>query len=177
MVLEQLCNPASRPAQTPAESTQFLSVACSPRSSEKTRTIVSRVIRRRLEKDTSLLEGANAFHPHVERISQLCTALEERSGKELFPRLLAQINTRSWSTAKESYRDIAKELFSDGVQWGRIIALVAFTGYAAERAAQEDRASLTSSLITWLQDLLIDDHHAWMQRHGGWVSRSGTSNA
>ena len=137
-----------------------------------TKAILATVLKERLEKNTTLDGHSASLRTHVDSLQRLCEALEGRSGRELFPRLFAQIDTSSGAAAKESYLQISDELFRGGTQWGRVIALVAFTGYTAERVTEMDMSELGLSLITWLQEVIVVDHGEWIRQNGGWVSLS-----
>ena len=149
-------------------------------ASEETRKIVRAAVKQRLrltaEHERVRMQGAEEersmarchLSDHVESLRRLSAELETKSGRQLFPRLLAQMDTSSRLAAEETYRQIAGELFNDGVQWGRIVALVAFTGYAAERSVS-DGNELCHALITWLEDVIAGEHQGWIQNNGGWV--------
>jgi hypothetical protein len=75
----------------------------------------------------------------------------------------------------EKLKDIADLLFSDTIDWGRIISLVSFVSYFSYKYAWMNKdLSLASScackLIEWLTGYLTCKCGMWIECNGGWVN-------
>ena len=64
--------------------------------------------------------------------------------------------------AKAIYKSVVHELFNNGFNWGRVIALFAFSGYIAKVIDSEE-------VIIWLQDELISRNNLIIE-NGDWIS-------
>ena len=64
--------------------------------------------------------------------------------------------------AKTIYKSVVQELFNNGFNWGRVIALFAFSGYIAKVIDSEE-------VINWLQDERISRNNLIIE-NGDWIS-------
>jgi len=64
---------------------------------------------------------------------------------------------------------IVNELFSDGIKWGRIVALFAFSGALAVHCIQKEMPILVEQVVDWTV-AYIDGHlMTWIVQNGDWV--------
>jgi len=64
---------------------------------------------------------------------------------------------------------IVNELFSDGIKWGRIVALFAFSGALAVQCIQKEMPMLVEQVVDWTV-AYIDGHlMSWIVQNGDWV--------
>lgn len=61
-------------------------------------------------------------------------------------------------------------LLTIGVSWGRIAALIAFSGRLALHCATHDMVDMVPSVIGWTARYLDGNLHGWMGEHNNWVS-------
>ena len=77
------------------------------------------------------------------------------------------------ATAHLIYNAIAKEVFRDGVNWGRICGLYSFAGAFAVHLVKKGRGS--SDIITdipgWVTSYIDLNLKEWIVDHGGWVRK------
>lgn len=151
-------------------------------SAKRTAALVSAAVRTRLgatlalDNDNDVTDYVQVdvcSRLHVRRLVALCRELEKQTSDNIFPRLYTQsLDLSSPSSSESSYRRIASDLLGGETKWSCVVALVAFTGYAAERVVQEDgeQPGLQENLIFWLQDVLATTHLSWIEEHGDWVS-------
>jgi len=73
-------------------------------------------------------------------------------------------------TAYSTFSTTAEELFlNGGVNWGRIVALFAFSGCLACRFCEQHLTELITSLVDWTATYLEHNLGQWINSHGGWV--------
>ncbi len=77
---------------------------------------------------------------------------------------------------KTLHNEIASEIFIDGVvTWSRIITLISFSAFLAERVIQQQpndssRNLIITSLIDWTTNFIDTDLHTWLQSENYWVN-------
>lgn len=89
-----------------------------------------------------------------------------------YPSLLSHLCHKlniSRNTAYKTFEEIASEVFADGVNWGRIVALYAFGGKLAVYCDQHNMRELVDLVIDWVGKF-IGGLSAWIEKEGGWVS-------
>ena len=142
-----------------------------------TRELVQDYILYRLERDSLLdqfqLHQGN-HHPATTpgRTTQamriLGTEFDSRY-REVFAEMGNQLHiTRD--TARPTFDAIVNELFSDGVRWGRIVALFSFGGSLAVQCVQKELPSLVNQVIDWVSNYIDTYLQSWIYENNGWVS-------
>lgn len=91
---------------------------------------------------------------------------EERYAVQ-FSDLGSQLNMSQYN-AYPTFNTAVGELFHDGVNWGRIVALFAFSGTLAKKFCQQHMMDLVTSLIDWTSQYLDNQLENWIETHGGW---------
>jgi hypothetical protein len=77
---------------------------------------------------------------------------------------------------KTLHNEIASEIFIDGVvTWSRIITLISFSAFLAERVIQQQpndssRNLIITSLIDWTTNFIDTDLQTWLQSENYWVN-------
>ena len=92
---------------------------------------------------------------------------EERY-KTHFQDLVEQLHVTQ-NTAYSMFKSIVEELFSGGINWGRIIALFAFGGSLAVRCVETGMPNLVDSVVEWVTTYVEHHLEKWISQHGGWV--------
>lgn len=106
------------------------------------------------------------------RIREIGTQIETKN-PDFFARVCDELNVNV-STAYAQFKDLADELFRDqqnghqGVSWGRIAALIAFSGRLALHCATHDMVDMVPSVIGWTARYLDGNLHGWMGEHNNW---------
>ena len=72
------------------------------------------------------------------------------------------------ATVYQTFFEIASEVFVDGVNWGRIVALYAFGGKLAMYCDQHHMKELVGSVTDWV-GRYVGGLCEWIENHGGWV--------
>ena len=92
---------------------------------------------------------------------------EER--KRQFEDILNRLQLTS-ENLSETYRTIVKEMFVDGVNWGRILAFLVFAGSLAVFCARENMGNRVGEVISWTENDVEKTVSKWVIRQGGWAA-------
>ena len=68
----------------------------------------------------------------------------------------------------ETYGVIVQEMFIDGVNWGRILAFLVFSGALAVHCAREGMENRVGDVISWTQNDVERTVSRWVVEQGGW---------
>lgn len=148
-----------------------VSTAMNPAS---TRYLVADYLNFRLQKENFVWRGC----PRLETSSnnaQTRTALRnlgddfERRYSAEFDNMVEQLNITP-DMAYPTFMAVAQELFSDGINWGRIVALIAFGGAIAVECVTKEMDHLIDSIYDWVSTYITNNLEQWITSHGGWVS-------
>ena len=61
-------------------------------------------------------------------------------------------------------------LFADRIiNWGRIVAVLAFSGAVAAECVNKEMPNLVDQIITWTTVFVDQRLASWIQQNGGWV--------
>ena len=90
---------------------------------------------------------------------------EER--KRQFEDILIRLKLTD-ANLSETYRAIVKEMLIDGVNWGRILAFLVFSGALAVHCAQQGMEQRVGDVITWTESDVEKTVSRWVDRQGGW---------
>lgn len=91
--------------------------------------------------------------------------------EEQYPTLLSHLCHKlniTRTTAYQTFVEIASEVFVDGINWGRIVALFAFGGKLAVYCDQHHMEDLVALVIEWV-GRYVGGLSEWIENHGGWV--------
>lgn len=72
------------------------------------------------------------------------------------------------ATVYQTFFEIASEVFADGINWGRIVALFAFGGKLAVYCDQHQMKELVASITEWVSRYVGAGLSEWIENHGGW---------
>ena len=89
---------------------------------------------------------------------------------ELFTNLGDQLHMTS-ENIQVIFTGIADEIFVTGINWGRIVAFLAFGGSVAVHCANNSELwPFLELLPDWMADYTEQNLRAWVEAHGSWVS-------
>ncbi|KAM4544377.1 apoptosis regulator Bcl-2-like [Fundulus diaphanus] len=96
--------------------------------------------------------------------------LEGRYHSDLHAQVVAlQQQDISGAATCRSLALIREELFRDGVNWGRIVALMALGGALSTEAAQMGQTGQVDRIAAWMEESLESETlQGWIQDNGGW---------
>lgn len=100
-------------------------------------------------------------------LRRLSDELEERHAV-LLNTMCSRLNINH-NTARIRFVQVADEVFQEGINWGRIVALFTFGGRLAQFCMRNGMASNVEDVTTWVGDYVAGKAD-WISRQGGWVS-------
>lgn len=81
-----------------------------------------------------------------------------------------KVRLRSEVIVNDVFRNFGRELYRDGVTWGRVIALFAFAAALSVDCVSQGKPELVRTVLSCVR-LYVQDHLAvWIRNQGGWVS-------
>lgn len=113
----------------------------------------------------NLLTPLDAMEKIVKRISnQLAQEKKEQMEDICFELQLTK------DTLSETFDGISQQLFSDGINWGRIITFIAFSGAMAVYCAEHSLSDQVSNVMTLTETFIHNNLSQWIIKSGGWSS-------
>ena len=103
----------------------------------------------------------------AQKLRNLALNLESQH-EQLFQQICYKVDLSQFQ-AHESFEEIAKEIFGTGINWGRIVSLITFTGVIAHHFIEQERPQMVSEVVEWLLDFIRVHLSKWIIEHGGWV--------
>ena len=136
-----------------------------------TRLLVADYIKCRLDKDGLAWESAPVLPEpgRVEKTMRVIGAEFEQRYNEVFTQMCNQLHITP-SNCQPTFVAIVGELFSDGIKWGRIVALFAFGGALAVQCVQREMPLLVDQVLDWVTTYIDNHLQSWILEHGNWVS-------
>ena len=89
----------------------------------------------------------------------------QRQFEDILNRL--QLTTENLS---ETYRTVVKEMFATGINWGRILAFLVFSGSLAVYCARENMENRVGEVISWTENDVEKTVSKWVIQQGGWAA-------
>lgn len=68
----------------------------------------------------------------------------------------------------ETYQIIVREMFLDGVNWGRILAFLVFSGSLSVHCARDGMKERVGDVISWTENDVERKVARWVEHQGGW---------
>ncbi|XP_040926628.1 apoptosis regulator Bcl-2-like [Betta splendens] len=125
--------------------------------------------------------GAPTDHAHIEAwvapppvqvaLRFAGDTLARRHGNSLVAQalLLLQCGDRSSAGRRRNLSRVREELFRDGVNWGRIVAMMELGGALSVEVARVGRLGQVDDIATWLEESLDTlQLQGWIEDNGGW---------
>ena len=67
-----------------------------------------------------------------------------------------------------TYHTVVTEIFRDDINWGRIVAFLAFSGSLAVYCAQNRMSARVHDIVEWTEAQMHGQLRGWIQAKGGW---------
>ena len=101
-------------------------------------------------------------------LRKLATLMEEEH-PDLFESLCPTLGITP-VTAYPTFVGVAQEIFQQGTNWGRIVALFTFGGVVAHHFVETRRPEMAPCIVEWIASFIADNLLTWIRENGGWVS-------
>ena len=102
-------------------------------------------------------------------LGKLCIQMEENN--TTFFSGIAQRLEVGPGNARTIFMDVASKIFSEDINWGRIVSLYTFAGVLAHYFMSEDRPEIVCEIVDWLGRFVENNLTEWIKNRGGWVRR------
>ncbi|XP_076460510.1 bcl-2-like protein 2 isoform X1 [Babylonia areolata] len=137
---------------------------------DSSRSVAEDYIRYRLERNgLSWQNGQRDVTPNeIQRAMRALGDEFESRFSQTFDDMINQLHITP-DTAYQTFRTIVHEIFSDGVNWGRIVALFGFGGKLAVRCVQQSMPQLVNSIVDWVSVYVDTTLRPWISANNGWA--------
>lgn len=135
-----------------------------------TRALVSDYLHYRLRCKGLDAGGANRPDPDPGRVERTMRALGDEFQErytQAFAEMCKQLDITQ-DNARQTFETTASELFRDGVKWGRVVALFAFSGSMAVECVQNGTPFLVDGVEQWTVDYIDAHLQPWIEQNGNW---------
>ena len=135
-----------------------------------TRLLFADYVRYRLTKEGLEWPGCPDLPPpsRVHLSMRLLGDEFEKRYCEVFQEMCNQLHITP-NTAHATFVGIVNELFSDGIKWGRVVALFSFGGALAVQCVQREMPPLVDNIVDWVTQYVDTSLSSWINNHGNWV--------
>ncbi|KAJ8416187.1 hypothetical protein AAFF_G00382090 [Aldrovandia affinis] len=100
-----------------------------------------------------------------EVVSHLLKIAEELNRDTELERL---IDTIELDSVQDLFFTVARKIFSDGVNWGRVVALFHFAYKLIYKALTQNHKEIICRIIGWVLQFIRENISTWIRQHGGW---------
>lgn len=78
------------------------------------------------------------------------------------------INTVEANCAQGVFMTVARSIFADGINWGRIVALFHLAYQLIYKALTQNHFEIIKTIISWVLQFIRVHISAWIRQQGGW---------
>ncbi|KAI4903703.1 hypothetical protein NFI96_008236 [Prochilodus magdalenae] len=78
------------------------------------------------------------------------------------------ISTVEANCAQDVFMTVARSIFTDGINWGRIVALFHLAYQLIYKALTQNHFEIIGTIISWLLQFIREHISAWIRQQGGW---------
>ena len=89
---------------------------------------------------------------------------------QLFKQICLKVDL-SYEQAKMNFQNIAEEIFSTGLNWGRVVSLITFAGAVAHHFIEQEQPEMVCQVVQWLCEFIHVHLIHWIEGNGGWVGQ------
>ncbi|XP_068177255.1 apoptosis regulator BAX [Antennarius striatus] len=104
--------------------------------------------------------------PHIkEVVSQLVKIADELNRNAELQRLINQVQA---NCAKDIFMKVVRNIFDDGINWGRVVALFHLAYRLIYRALTTNHLENIRTIIGWVLQVIREMLYPWLVQQGGW---------
>uniref|UniRef100_A0A8C1HZE0 Zgc:153993 n=1 Tax=Cyprinus carpio carpio TaxID=630221 RepID=A0A8C1HZE0_CYPCA len=78
------------------------------------------------------------------------------------------ISTVQSNCAQDVFMTVARSIFEDGINWGRIVALFHLAYRLIYQALTQNHFDIIKRIISWVLQFIKENISAWIRQQGGW---------
>ncbi|XP_051986268.1 apoptosis regulator BAX [Xyrauchen texanus] len=78
------------------------------------------------------------------------------------------INTVEANCAQDVFMTVARSIFEDGINWGRVVALFHLAYRLIYKALTQNHLDIVKRIISWVLQFIRENISAWIRQQGGW---------
>lgn len=98
-------------------------------------------------------------------VEQLLKIAEELNQSTELRQLLSTVEA---NCAQEMFMTVARRIFQDGINWGRVVALLHLAYRLIHKALTQNRAEIIKNIISWVLQFIREHICSWIRQQGGW---------
>uniref|UniRef100_A0A3Q3FSD6 Bcl-2 Bcl-2 homology region 1-3 domain-containing protein n=1 Tax=Labrus bergylta TaxID=56723 RepID=A0A3Q3FSD6_9LABR len=80
------------------------------------------------------------------------------------------INQVPGNCARGIFMKVARNIFADGIHWGRVVALFHLAYRLIYKAITSNHEENIKIIFSWVLQVIREQLHTWLVQQGGWVS-------
>ncbi|XP_026071647.1 apoptosis regulator BAX-like [Carassius auratus] len=78
------------------------------------------------------------------------------------------ISTVQANCAQDVFMTVARSIFEDGINWGRVVALFHLAYRLIYQALTQNHFDIIKRIISWVLQFMKENISAWIRQQGGW---------
>lgn len=100
-----------------------------------------------------------------EVVEQLLKIAEELNRNAELQRLINQVQA---NCAQDIFMKVARRIFADGINWGRVVALFHLAYRLIHKALTSNHLENIRVIISWVLQVIREQLYSWLVQQGGW---------
>lgn len=100
-----------------------------------------------------------------EVVEQLLKIAEELNRNAELQRLINQVQA---NCAQDIFMKVARSIFADGINWGRVVALFHLAYRLIHKALTSNHLENIRVIISWVLQVIREQLYSWLVQQGGW---------
>ncbi|XP_037602677.1 apoptosis regulator BAX isoform X1 [Sebastes umbrosus] len=100
-----------------------------------------------------------------EVVEQLLKIADEMNRNTELQRLINQVQA---NCAQDIFMKVARSIFADGINWGRVVALFHLAYRLIHKALTTNHLENIRTVISWVLQVIREQLYTWLVQQGGW---------
>ncbi|KAI3376778.1 hypothetical protein L3Q82_000373 [Scortum barcoo] len=100
-----------------------------------------------------------------EVVEQLLKIADELNRNAELQRLINQVQA---NCAQDIFMQVARSIFADGINWGRVVALFHLAYRLIYKALNTNHLENIRTIISWVLQVIREQLYSWLVQQGGW---------
>lgn len=137
---------------------------------EDYRSLVADYVNYRLSKHGYQWENAPAQRKNnkvFQAVRKLGDEFENKQDSCDFQEMVTSLHITP-DTAQSTFLTVSNEMFSNGINWGRVVALIGFGGAFSVECVSRNMPQLVDSVVDWVAAYMNSNLKDWISHNGGW---------